>query len=193
MTLKCVMLQLEIMMETFRCHAVTRKLSINAELNRVWNVSWNGLYRLQFIWATHFLVGSQCRCKFGILVLSDHLLISLITHSGLENFWASAFAYFFRSFLESDGHLWTLTPVSLPPVSSIWKWHQTSYSAKVRFHCSRHGGWTSVKGRALFWYRLRRQGDAILPEILFKLYGQQCNQCPEDLEVRLPTKFFVLD
>ena len=56
-------------------------------------------------------------------------------HSGMEQFWSSSFAWFFRSFLQTDGHLWTLQPVTLPPTCNEWKWHQFSYSSKVRFIC----------------------------------------------------------
>ena len=38
-------------------------------------------------------------------------------------------------------------------------------------------GWTSMKGRAVFWYRLRRQGEEIIAEVHFKLYGQRCDRC----------------
>ena len=34
-----------------------------------------------------------------------------------------------------------------------------------------------MKGRVAFWFRIRRQGDHILCEALFKLFGQQCNFC----------------
>ena len=139
-----------------------------------------------------------------LIVLNSDLLFS-----GMEQFWSSAFAYYFKSFLESDSHLWTLTPVNLPPVSTHWKWHQASYSAKVRFRCrvrvllkfffyfcfivfflfQEHQGWTSMKGRVFFWYRLWRQGDQILAEVLFKIYGQQCNQCPYSMEVSLSLNF----
>ena len=45
--------------------------------------------------------------------------------------------------------------------------------------------WTSMKGRVAFWFRVRRQGDQILCEALFKLFGQQCNFCnqPHSYEV----------
>ena len=34
-----------------------------------------------------------------------------------------------------------------------------------------------MKGRVAFWFRIRRQGDQIVCEALFKLFGQQCNFC----------------
>ena len=34
-----------------------------------------------------------------------------------------------------------------------------------------------MKGRVVFWFRIRRQGDQIVCEALFKLFGQQCNFC----------------
>ena len=37
-----------------------------------------------------------------------------------------------------------------------------------------------MKGRVVFWYRMRRQGDQILCEVLFKLFGQQCIFCTEN-------------
>ncbi len=55
--------------------------------------------------------------------------------SGLETFWQSAFCWFFRPFLTGHGHLWTLEPTQLPPLSVEWPWHSISYLAKVRFQC----------------------------------------------------------
>ncbi|KZS01345.1 Uncharacterized protein APZ42_002030, partial [Daphnia magna] len=60
----------------------------------------------------------------------------LIFHlSGLESFWQSAFRWFFQPFLASHGHLWTLEPTELPPLSIEWPWHSVTYFAKVRFQC----------------------------------------------------------
>lgn len=58
-----------------------------------------------------------------------------VTFSGLEVFWQSAFAWFFQPFLAAYGHLWTLEPTELPPLSVDWPWHSASYSAKVRYQC----------------------------------------------------------
>jgi hypothetical protein len=58
-----------------------------------------------------------------------------IVYSGLETFWQSAFCWFFRPFVSAHGHLWTLEPTELPPLSVEWPWHSTSFSAKVRFQC----------------------------------------------------------
>ena len=54
--------------------------------------------------------------------------------SGLETFWQSAFAWFFRPYLNTYGHLWTLKPTELRPLSYP-TWHTTNYLAKVRFLC----------------------------------------------------------
>ena len=69
---------------------------------------------------------------------SDFILFSsifLFNISGLERFWQSAFAWFFRPFLAEHGHLWTLEPTELPPLSVDWPWHSTTHLAKVRFQC----------------------------------------------------------
>lgn len=34
-----------------------------------------------------------------------------------------------------------------------------------------------MKGRVVFWYRMRRHDDLIISETQFKLYGQQCKRC----------------
>ncbi|KAK4007965.1 hypothetical protein OUZ56_013124 [Daphnia magna] len=96
---------------------------------------------------------------------------------GLESFWQSAFRWFFQPFLASHGHLWTLEPTELPPLSIEWPWHSVTYFAKVRFQCQCKRGWTSMKGRVVFWFRVRRQGEHIVSEALFKLFGQQCSFC----------------
>lgn len=53
----------------------------------------------------------------------------------MEQFWQSAFAWFFRPLWFNSNHLWTLSPISSPPVNDEWPWHTISYSAKVRFQC----------------------------------------------------------
>ena len=53
----------------------------------------------------------------------------------MEQYWLTAFAWFFHSFWETDGHLWTLQPIDVAPDASKWMWHSASYSAKVRFQC----------------------------------------------------------
>ncbi|XP_046640385.1 uncharacterized protein LOC124325478 isoform X2 [Daphnia pulicaria] len=72
---------------------------------------------------------------------------------GLETFWQSAFCWFFRPFVAAHGHLWTLEPTELPPLSVEWPWHSTSFSAKARFQCKCIRGWTSMKGQVSFWFR----------------------------------------
>jgi hypothetical protein len=62
------------------------------------------------------------------------MLLNVFLFSGLETFWQSAFAWFFRPYLNTYGHLWTLTPTELRPLSYP-TWHTTIYSAKVRFLC----------------------------------------------------------
>ncbi|KAI9553922.1 hypothetical protein GHT06_019192 [Daphnia sinensis] len=36
-----------------------------------------------------------------------------------------------------------------------------------------------MKGRVVFWFRVRRQGEQIVSEALFKLFGQQCGFCSD--------------
>jgi len=96
---------------------------------------------------------------------------------GMEQYWLTAFTWFFHSFWETDSHLWTLQPVDVTPDSSQWMWHSASYSAKVRFQCQKRHGWTSMKGRVSFWFRIRREQEEIKPEAVFKYFGQKCNRC----------------
>ena len=54
----------------------------------------------------------------------------------MEQFWQSAFAWFFFPLCVNNNHIWTLQPISSPPaVANEWPWHSISYSAKVRFQC----------------------------------------------------------
>lgn len=57
-------------------------------------------------------------------------------------------------------------------------------SAKVRFCCDTCGhGWTSMKGRVVFWYELfevflpNAAGSQVIGYCTFKLFGQQCDSC----------------
>ena len=128
-------------------------------------------------------------------------LTNVFICSGLDTFWQSAFAWFFRPLWLIHNHLWTFEPVELPPLSCEWPWHSATYSSKIRFQCNvniftqiklfssnlnalliryhlqEQHAWTSLKGRVVFWYRIRRQGNQIISEVLFKLYGQQCKKC----------------
>lgn len=60
-------------------------------------------------------------------------------------------------------------------------------SAKVRFCCDNCGhGWTSMKGRVVFWYELFElvnstepsgSGNTLIGYCAYKLFGQQCDVC----------------
>lgn len=58
-------------------------------------------------------------------------------------------------------------------------------SAKVRFCCDNCGhGWTSMKGRVVFWYELfelvhegENAGSDLVGYCAYKLFGQQCDMC----------------
>ena len=41
-----------------------------------------------------------------------------------------------------------------------------------------------MKGRVVFWYRMRRHNNVIISEAHFKLYGQQCNRCYKNRQVK---------
>lgn len=102
--------------------------------------------------SSYVLLNSNLRETYSSLKSSEQLLPILFSRSmrwqrtgktykgivhfsGLENFWTSAFAWFFRPLWISHQHLWTLEPITLPPVSTQWPWHSASYSAKVRYQC----------------------------------------------------------
>ncbi len=124
------------------------------------------------------IVSSYPISQFHLIKLLILLLFPIIC-SGLETFWQSAFAWFFRPLWIAHDHLWTMEPTELAPSSTEWPWHATTYSAKIRFRCNVDAShaWTSKKGRVVFWYRMRRQGEEIICQVLFKIYGQQCNKC----------------
>ncbi|KAK2149133.1 hypothetical protein LSH36_465g01000 [Paralvinella palmiformis] len=89
----------------------------------------------------------------------------------MEVVWHGEFDRLFQTFPDS----WTLGPTTAPPVNSQFSMFQDS--AKVRFSCQNCSrAWTSMKGRVGFWFHLER--DTQKGEVLFKLYGQQCQRCP---------------
>lgn len=47
-----------------------------------------------------------------------------------------------------------------------------------------------MKGRVAFWFRIRRQGEEIFSEVLFKLFGQKCSSCNPSLSVDEVTLLF---
>lgn len=91
----------------------------------------------------------------------------------MEHVWICNFTSLFQSF----GHQWYIIPVEDKPISSTI----TSFvdSAKVRFSCDKCGhGWTSMKGRVVFWFDLYFNHHGIPQGIAaFKLFGQKCEKC----------------
>ncbi|XP_025081074.1 receptor-transporting protein 3-like isoform X2 [Pomacea canaliculata] len=80
---------------------------------------------------------------------------------------------FDRLFGQYYPHTWYLIPTFLAPND---RWRVFKDSAKVRFSCGECGhGWTSMKGRVIFWFNLNYAANA--GYVLFKLYGQQCQKC----------------
>ncbi|XP_078696306.1 receptor-transporting protein 3-like isoform X1 [Branchiostoma floridae x Branchiostoma belcheri] len=94
-------------------------------------------------------------------------------NTSMEAVWHGEFSKLFSQFYP---HLWYLIP---SPAAPSPRWYRFRDSAKVRFSCQQCGnGWTSMKGRVIFWYYLNPQGVPV-PEgyLHFKLYGQQCKRC----------------
>lgn len=56
-------------------------------------------------------------------------------------------------------------------------------AADYFFQQKRHG-WTSMKGRVSFWFRIRREQEEIKPEAVFKYFGQKCNRCQSRPQVK---------
>ncbi|XP_071805077.1 receptor-transporting protein 3-like isoform X1 [Asterias amurensis] len=88
----------------------------------------------------------------------------------MDEIWNGEFAKVFQPYLP---HIWYLSPTEVCPSP---RWRRFKDSAKVRFCCQTCGhGWTSMKGRVVFWYFLH------IPYcegyVQFKLYGQQCQRC----------------
>jgi len=95
----------------------------------------------------------------------------------MEALWHSQFDQLFGSFWSSFGTYWRLVPKALVgyPVTN---WNMHSDAAKVRFLCEVCGhGWTSMKGRVVFWYQLDARGCGT---VAFSLFGQKCQQCSRD-------------
>ncbi|XP_071946079.1 receptor-transporting protein 3-like isoform X2 [Antedon mediterranea] len=88
----------------------------------------------------------------------------------MDEIWHGEFAKVFSPFLP---HIWYLVPT---PGSPSPRWKRFKDSAKVRFCCQTCGhGWTSMKGRVVFWYFLNYPYYEGF--VHFKLYGQQCQRC----------------
>lgn len=94
----------------------------------------------------------------------------------------------FISFGSHDDHLDYNVLVLIRRFSTCFHVHQECRNA-----------WTSMKGRVVFWYRLNTESKK--GEVLFKLFGQQCQKCtpgtfehsmwyPEEvIKVRLSSSF----
>ncbi|ELU16521.1 hypothetical protein CAPTEDRAFT_185483 [Capitella teleta] len=68
---------------------------------------------------------------------------------------------------------WFLAPKEF---TSLKNYHVYKDSAKVRFCCPNCGnGWTSMKGRVIFWYWLDHANSTGMVE--FRLFGQICKKC----------------
>ncbi|KAL8582676.1 hypothetical protein ACOMHN_050419 [Nucella lapillus] len=88
----------------------------------------------------------------------------------MELVWHGEYDRLFRQYYP---HTWYLVPTFYPPTD---RWQIFKDSAKVRFSCAECGhGWTSMKGRVIFWFHLNYASNA--GYVLFKLYGQQCQKC----------------
>ncbi|XP_075266286.1 uncharacterized protein LOC142358673 isoform X2 [Convolutriloba macropyga] len=99
--------------------------------------------------------------------------MSTTVHS--ERVWKLEFLKYFQRFL---GDTWFLCKCSeKDPVPE--RWRRFRDSAKVRFCCeSCSNGWTSMKGRIVFWFYLDYRTR--VGYCLFKLYGQKCKKCNKD-------------
>jgi len=98
--------------------------------------------------------------------------------NGLRDTWSHCFSFLF-SHLSDTWALKALKHGENEPPGHGWSLFRDS--AKVRFCCQNCGqGWTSMKGRATFWYRFDPSPcDGVSPSglIAFKLYGQSCLRC----------------
>lgn len=96
--------------------------------------------------------------------------MGLLLSQRMELVWHGEFDRLFSQYFP---HMWCLVPTFYPPGDS---WRTFKDSAKVRFSCQDCGhGWTSMKGRVIFWFELNYATNAGC--VMFKLYGQQCQKC----------------
>lgn len=93
----------------------------------------------------------------------------------MEALWHSNFDQLFSNFWPCS---WNLIPKPLVgcPLNN---WHVHSDAAKVRFLCQVCGhGWTSMKGRVMFWYNLDPRN--LCGTVAFALFGQKCQECSRE-------------
>ncbi|XP_076452044.1 receptor-transporting protein 4-like isoform X2 [Babylonia areolata] len=96
--------------------------------------------------------------------------LGLFLSQRMELVWHGEFD---RLFSQYYPQAWYLIPTFYAPSD---RWQVFKDSAKVRFSCNECGhGWTSMKGRVIFWFHLNFATNA--GYVLFKLYGQQCQKC----------------
>ena len=124
--------------------SISKKKMLNSlfKLKQLWTLiclldaSSSGLCRHPPFRSIRCLIGTQCLSKSFITTnFRPMFLLLFCVFSGMEQFWQSAFAWFFRPLWINSDHLWTLSPISSPPVCNEWPWHAITYSAKVRFQC----------------------------------------------------------
>jgi len=93
----------------------------------------------------------------------------------MEHLWHSNFDQLFSTFWPSR---WSLVPKPLVNCS-VANWNLHSDAAKVRFLCQVCGhGWTSMKGRVMFWYSLDPR--TLCGTVAFALFGQKCQECSRE-------------
>lgn len=91
----------------------------------------------------------------------------------MEHVWLDHFSSLFKAY---HPHQWFLLPVETKPLGGSFVTFVDS--AKVRFCCDTCGhGWTSMKGRVVFWFELYYNLGFPQGLVTFKLYGQQCEKC----------------
>ncbi|KAL5013465.1 hypothetical protein ScPMuIL_007735 [Solemya velum] len=97
--------------------------------------------------------------------------LGLLLSQRMELVWHGEFERLFSQYFP---HTWYLGPATTVPTDKQWRTFKDS--AKVRYSCQECGhGWTSMKGRVVFWFRLDYATNTGF--VMFKLYGQQCMRC----------------
>jgi hypothetical protein len=124
--------------------------------------------------------------RFGA-VLAERLrlvlLFLLVGPSSRLDVAAGRLAYHLRRvasiFLQRQGPL----PMPHGECLSSFDHYDTSFNfisiSSFFYQQKKHPGWTSKKGLVAFWFRMRRQGEETVSEVLFKPYGQQCSRCSQ--------------